>query len=145
MILVSHDRWLLDRVATAILSFEPEGRIEFHVGNYSDYRERRPRRTRGKPASRSQAPKTVSATAQKAKKSTQPKRLNSAERRELEGLPDEIESAEAEVGRLQTALADPETYQGDGRRGAMLREELELAEAAVERLSARWEALEVRA
>jgi ATP-binding cassette subfamily F protein uup len=142
-IIVSHDRWLLDRVATSILSFESDGRIEFHVGNYSDYRERQPRSAREKKPAKSISPK---AEAKRASRSNQESaRLNSSERLELEGLPDAIESAESEVSRLQTALADPEIYQGDGSRATELRQGLEKAEQDVERLSARWEALEARA
>ncbi|MDX1664446.1 MAG: energy-dependent translational throttle protein EttA [Candidatus Promineifilaceae bacterium] len=36
-IVVSHDRWFLDRVATHILAFEGEGRVTFFEGNWSDY------------------------------------------------------------------------------------------------------------
>jgi ATP-binding cassette subfamily F protein uup len=42
-LIVSHDRWFLDRVATSILAFERDGdgKVELHRGNYSDYREKR--------------------------------------------------------------------------------------------------------
>ncbi len=40
-IVVSHDRFFLDRVATHILSFEEEGRARFWEGNYETYHERR--------------------------------------------------------------------------------------------------------
>ena len=36
-IIVSHDRWFLDRVATHILAFEGNSQIYWSVGNYSDY------------------------------------------------------------------------------------------------------------
>ena len=145
-IIVSHDRWLLDRVATSILSFEPDGRVEYHVGNYSDYRERQPRAAREKKVVKSASPSAAGKRARvSAGEPVRPKQLNSSERRELEGLPDAIESAEAEVGRLQIALADPEIYQREGNRAAELRGELEKAEKDVERLSTRWEALESRA
>ncbi len=36
-VIVSHDRWFLDRVATHILAFEGPGQVEFTVGNWSDY------------------------------------------------------------------------------------------------------------
>ena len=36
-IVVSHDRWFLDRVATHILAFEEDGQVAFHIGNWSDY------------------------------------------------------------------------------------------------------------
>jgi sulfate-transporting ATPase len=38
-IIISHDRWFLDRICTHIISFEGEGRVEFYDGNYSEYEE----------------------------------------------------------------------------------------------------------
>ena len=34
---ISHDRWFLDRVATHILDYRDEGKINFYEGNYTDY------------------------------------------------------------------------------------------------------------
>lgn len=36
-VVVSHDRWFLDRIATHILSFEGDGKVVFYQGSYSDY------------------------------------------------------------------------------------------------------------
>ena len=38
---VSHDRWFLDRIATHILAFEGEGIVNWFEGNYQDYHENR--------------------------------------------------------------------------------------------------------
>lgn len=38
-VVISHDRWFLDRVATHILAFEGESKVYWHEGNYSDYEE----------------------------------------------------------------------------------------------------------
>jgi sulfate-transporting ATPase len=38
---ISHDRWFLDRIATHILAYEDDGGVVFHEGNYSDYEEER--------------------------------------------------------------------------------------------------------
>jgi ATP-binding cassette ChvD family protein len=43
-IVVSHDRWFLDRIATHILAFEGESRVEWFQGNYGDYEADRKRR-----------------------------------------------------------------------------------------------------
>ena len=43
-VLISHDRWFLDRVATHILSFEGESTVVWYDGNYSEYEEDRKRR-----------------------------------------------------------------------------------------------------
>jgi len=36
-LVISHDRWFIDRLATHILSFEDEGEVVFFEGNYQDY------------------------------------------------------------------------------------------------------------
>jgi ATP-binding cassette ChvD family protein len=41
---ISHDRWFLDRVATHILAYEDDGSVIFHEGNFSDYEEDRVKR-----------------------------------------------------------------------------------------------------
>ncbi len=46
---ISHDRWFLDRVATHILAFEDSGEVVFHEGNYGDYEEDFRRRTGSEP------------------------------------------------------------------------------------------------
>jgi len=44
IIIVSHDRWFLDRIATHILAFEGDSEVIFHEGNYSDYEAERKKR-----------------------------------------------------------------------------------------------------
>ena len=41
---ISHDRWFLDRIATHILSFEGDSHVEFFQGNYHEYEEDKKRR-----------------------------------------------------------------------------------------------------
>ncbi len=43
-VVVSHDRWFLDRIATHILAFEGDGQVYFFDGNYSEYEENKKRR-----------------------------------------------------------------------------------------------------
>ncbi|HSH04716.1 MAG TPA: energy-dependent translational throttle protein EttA [Anaerolineae bacterium] len=43
-LIISHDRWFLDRVATHILAFEGESEVVWHIGAYSDYEEARRQR-----------------------------------------------------------------------------------------------------
>jgi sulfate-transporting ATPase len=44
LVVVSHDRWFLDRIATHIVAFEGESRVVWHEGNYSEYEEARRQR-----------------------------------------------------------------------------------------------------
>lgn len=39
VLVISHDRWFIDRLATHILSFEDEGQVVFFEGNFADYEE----------------------------------------------------------------------------------------------------------
>ena len=43
-VVISHDRWFLDRIATHILAFEGDSKVEYFDGNYSEYEEDRKRR-----------------------------------------------------------------------------------------------------
>ncbi|GFI14488.1 energy-dependent translational throttle protein EttA [Muribaculaceae bacterium] len=47
-VVVSHDRWFLDRICTHILSFEGDGQVVFFEGSYSDYEEYKKRQNGGK-------------------------------------------------------------------------------------------------
>jgi ATPase subunit of ABC transporter with duplicated ATPase domains len=42
---ISHDRWFIDRIATHILAFEGDGQVYFFEGNYSDYEAKKEERT----------------------------------------------------------------------------------------------------
>ncbi|WP_147821340.1 energy-dependent translational throttle protein EttA [Salidesulfovibrio onnuriiensis] len=44
VMVISHDRWFLDRIATHIIAFEGDSQVIFHEGNYSDYEEDRKKR-----------------------------------------------------------------------------------------------------
>ena len=47
-VVVSHDRWFLDRICTHILSFEGDGKVVFYEGSYSDYEEYKKAQNGGK-------------------------------------------------------------------------------------------------
>ncbi len=51
-VVVSHDRWFLDRICTHILSFEGDGNVVFYEGSYSDYEEFKKAHNDGKEPSR---------------------------------------------------------------------------------------------
>ena len=149
-IIVSHDRWFLDRVATSILAFEGDGRVELHSGNYSEYRARTLERRRSDRAD--SADSRASARAEQPRgtvgdrPAARPRKLGYKERRELEGLLDVIDAAESEAVSIETRLADPASYKRDGQIGeiAVLKASLETAQARVAQLTDRWEELEGR-
>jgi ATPase subunit of ABC transporter with duplicated ATPase domains len=44
VVVISHDRWFLDRIATHILAFEGDSQITWFEGDYSDYEKDRKKR-----------------------------------------------------------------------------------------------------
>jgi ATP-binding cassette subfamily F protein uup len=145
-LIVSHDRWFLDRLATSILAFEGAGVVRHYQGNYSDSREAAARND-AVAAQLERAERTATAVA--ANKATaasrgapRARKLTYAERQELEGLLPAIEQAESKVADLEARLADPAVYANRGDAVKELLGALDEARTLVERLTARWEELE---
>ncbi|MBW2722745.1 MAG: ABC-F family ATP-binding cassette domain-containing protein [Deltaproteobacteria bacterium] len=145
-LIVCHDRWFLDRVATSILAFEGDGRVDLHRGNYSEYREKRTAEEKRETAGR----RSVAAGDRRkqkpaAKADLAPARkLTFKEQKELDGLFERIEAAEAEAEAIGARLADPETYKGGDVDVSRLGDELEAARELAVELTTRWEELEAR-
>jgi ATP-binding cassette subfamily F protein uup len=153
VLLVTHDRYFLDKVATAILAFEGEGRATRYPGNYEMYRTLKDQaetarkeqvRDAALAAAHPESAKRsvegrASASAERPRK---PGKLTFKEQRELEGMEAAILEAETRQTALEATLSDPATYQQDGAAIATLRADLDAAAAEVERLYARWQELE---
>jgi ATP-binding cassette subfamily F protein uup len=139
-LIISHDRWFLDRVATSILVFDGEGHAELNAGNYSDWKERTA--ARELPAEPARARPAIVTKPPVAK--PRAKKLSFQEKRELEGLLAAVTNAEAEVAAVEKILADPETYRSRGDEVGALQRDLAHHQAEVERLMERWEELEAR-
>jgi ATP-binding cassette subfamily F protein uup len=149
VLLVTHDRYFLDKVATSILAFEGDGRAVKYAGNYAMYRRLKEQAERAalEPAAGPVRPPRGAAVgpprpAEPPPRAGKSRRLGFKEQRELEGMEAAILSAEGRKGVAEAALADPATYQQGGAAVAGWRAELEAAGAEVERLYARWQELE---
>jgi len=143
LLLVSHDRALLDNVVTSTLVFEGDGIVRDYVGGYEDWLRQRPRPVEPAPAPKSSAPATQAAEPKSKPKRTSDK-LSFKETRELAELPGRIESLEQEQSDLHARLADPALYQGDGAEVVTVKARLETVDAELEAAYARWEALAAR-
>jgi ATP-binding cassette subfamily F protein uup len=139
-LIVSHDRYFLDRVATKILAFEGEGRVTVYAGNYSDYREQRA-------APQPETKRDVDKSARKKKGATPTKgeKLSYKEKNELERIVTDIERAETAVAEVEKLLQDPSLYaeRADEVPAVVARQD-EL-QTELERLMARWMELEAKA
>jgi ATP-binding cassette subfamily F protein uup len=143
VIVVSHDRWFLDRVATSILAFEGDGAVIHYPGNYTMYRVLKEKAERERAAPLERAP-TAAPSAPAARAEAPKKGLSYAERLELETILDKISAAEERAGALESTLADPSFYTERAAEAGQVRTDLEAAQAEVARLIARWEDLEAR-
>jgi ATP-binding cassette subfamily F protein uup len=134
LILVSHDRYLLDTVANGVLVLG-EGAPSFYA-DFAQWEEsRRPAapignvKTVGKPAA-IVAPRPG---------------LTSAERRELARMEETIQAAEEKVAQIEAQMNAPQIATDAAALRSLWEVDLPAAKAAVERLYSRWEALEARA
>ncbi|MEM1360135.1 MAG: ATP-binding cassette domain-containing protein [Pseudomonadota bacterium] len=109
VVLVSHDRDFLDRIATTTLAFEGRGQIVVYPGGWSDYQRQKPSvdKEPGKPASKPAAVTESSTPKSQDRKSA---KLTFSEQHRLKALPEEIDRLEAEIAKLQVLLADPDLF-----------------------------------
>ena len=140
LLLVSHDRTFLNNVVTSTIVFE-EGTIRQYVGGYDDWRAAVERRNSDQSST---AVKSESRTAvpKKAKDSATERKLSYKEKRELESLPEKIESLETQIAELHAAMGEPDYYQKNGDAIAADAERLKNAESELSDSYARWEELE---
>jgi ATP-binding cassette subfamily F protein uup len=145
VLLVTHDRYFLDKVATSILAFEGDGRVVRYEGNYAMYRRLKDQADAARaaeaptPAPKKEAPASQSSEASKPVR--KPGKLSYKEQRELEGMEAAIEAAESRKAELEAKLADPAVY-SSATKVPELQRELEAATTEVDRLYARWQELQ---
>ncbi|RNC67765.1 MAG: ABC transporter ATP-binding protein [Desulfuromonadales bacterium] len=144
VLMVTHDRFFLDKVATGILAFEGEGTVTFTEGNYTLYRELKAqdRAARGEVGAARSGNSVEKAGIPREK--PRKRGLTFAERQELERVEAEIERLELCKGEVETALADPAAYAGVAGGVAGISAEFARLEAELEVLLGRWEELEVK-
>jgi len=141
VLLVSHDRDFIDRVATATVALEGQGRATAYPGGWSDYAAQRGVAA----AERDARPNTpVPGTPKpEARRSRDP--LTFTERKRLEELPAEIARLEGEIAKLTAFLAQDGIFLREpekARRGADLLAE---RQAALAKAEEDWLALEEKA
>ena len=137
VLLVSHDRYFLNRVCTGILAFEKDLQLTHHVGNYDYYMSKR-------------AERLVDNTDKKESRAAphifhnKPKihKLKWKEERELKGMEDNILFVEQEIEELNALFMDPNFYKESHEKVKEAEDKLKIAQLKRDRLYARWEELE---
>jgi ABC transport system ATP-binding/permease protein len=142
VLVVSHDRYFLDRICDQIVAFEPDG-LHVQPGNYSYYLEKRKER-------QARLANQAEFTASRIRK-TDPdtkvkpeaaRRLSYKEQQELAGMEELILKRESEAEEVEKALSDPDFYAKRAEEAGKLAAELEVMRADIAGLYSRWEELE---
>lgn len=171
VLVVSHDRYFLDRICDQIVAFE-DGVVFSQPGNFSYYLEKRVEREQRRKALAAayeagvdsgaakaranasasgngkagvQAGAQASGTAKGSGKGSgpaKPRKLTFKEQRELEGMEVAIQAGEMRVAELEAVLGDPNFYATRAAEAPKILSDLETARADVAKLYARWEELE---
>lgn len=105
VILVSHDRDFLDRVATTTIAMEGNGNATVYAGGWTDYLAQR-----GTVVQETTKPVETAKSVEKPKSDTRKNGLSFTEKHRLEELPSVIDKITAEIAKLEELMADPELF-----------------------------------
>ncbi|MFH1195754.1 MAG: ABC-F family ATP-binding cassette domain-containing protein [bacterium] len=136
VVVVSHDRYFLNRVCNGILAFEDNGEVHFSEGNYDYYIEKKNKRMNKNKI------ENVITKKEDTRVKTKVKKLSWKETKELETIEEDIMNAEAEVERVEAIFSSPDYYEKYATKTNELNQQLEQAKAKVSKLYRRWEELE---
>ncbi len=136
VVVVSHDRFFLNRVCNGILAFEGNGKIYFSEGNYDYYSEKRKRKIVQEESLEKKEKKEDSRVKAKIKK------LTWKEAKELETIEESIVNAESEVERIEAIFSSPDFYEKFATQTNELNLQLKEEKEKIKNLFTRWEELE---
>ncbi|GFO54366.1 ABC transporter ATP-binding protein [Geomonas sp. Red276] len=140
VLMVTHDRFFLDKVATGVLAFEGNGVVTFYEGNYTEYRERKEAAAKAAAApARAEKREAQAPAVEKPKKG-----LSYKEKIELEQVEVKIAGMEDEFARVQAMLADPSCYASVAGGIAAITADYGRLESELATAYARWEELETK-
>jgi ATP-binding cassette subfamily F protein uup len=142
VIVVSHDRDFLDRVATAILWAEGNGRFTEYAGGFSDAVAQRGEEMKAKAKATAAQARPKSRDADAPRPSEQ-KKLSFKDKHALETLPARMDAARLRIEQVKTTLADPGLYARDPKKFGALTEELGKASTELTEMEDRWLELEI--
>ena len=145
VLVVSHDRDFLDRVATSVIMAEGDGHWTEYAGGYSDMVAQRgtgvaaravPARDRPAPDKPAFRPASLAPTAPKPQ-------LSFKDKHALETLPKQIKALEIDIATLQAILADPKLYTRDPAEFERASRSLTAKQAERAKAEERWLELEI--
>ena len=143
-IVVSHDRYFLNRVCTAILAFEGQGIVRYQTGNYDYYLEKQ-RGHQAKPVGDKRdagKSKAVNPATESQGDSVPPRKLSYNEQREFDAMEESITISEEELAQLETEFAQPDFYLRHKEDWQDLEAKQKATRGRIGELYIRWEELE---
>ena len=143
VLLVSHDRDFLDRVATTTVAMEGDGRAVVYAGGWTDYRAQR-----GQPAAETVTASVGKPLGNKGKLSaaaTRKSALSFTEKHRLEALPGLMDALAGEIAKLEELLADPTLFSRDQPRFAKASALLVTRQTALAKAEEEWLSLSDKA
>jgi len=145
VLLVSHDRSFLDNIVTHCLVFEGNGKISESIGGYSDWFAEKQVLTPQKQNTTSpKKEKKKAAKPANPPSNNQQKKLSYKEQRELDQLPEKLESLEQQIDDLQTVMSQADFYKQSADEISQAQQQLADLESKLEQTYQRWESLEER-
>ena len=141
IILVSHDRDFLDRVAATTIAMEGDGRATVYAGGWTDYRTQRGAQDANDEGMQKSVSKPRPAGGKKEKSTT----LSFTERHRLAELPEVIARIEAEIAKLEELMADPELFTREPVKFRKATEALTTRQKALATAEEEWMDLEEKA
>lgn len=136
IMIVSHDRDFLDKIVTSVIYMKGDGKVEEHVGSYSDLIEHLSRRE--PPATPNKTKPAAAKNNGSPKREPARGRLSYNQQRLLAVLPEQIAQTEKEIEQIRADLSDPELYQNDADRFFALTDRLEELEQKKEADENQW-------
>jgi ATP-binding cassette subfamily F protein uup len=140
VMVVSHDRYFLNRVCNGILALEGNGEIYYSEGGYDYYIEKKKKREAEKEDLKTKEKKTL--VTNEGRNKSKPKKLSYKDALELEQIEEKIIVAESEVERVEKIFTSPDFFEKYAERTNELTQQLEEAKAEVRKLYDRWDELE---
>ena len=142
LLLVSHDRTFLDNIVTSTLVFEGKGKFGEYAGGYEDWvrYQQLNAASRIEPKLPSPASEVVSRAQEK--RGNRTRKLSYKEERELEALPEKIETLESEQSELHIRMGEADFYRQSPDKITTALERLEAVKIELEQCYARWQSLE---
>jgi len=143
LVLISHDRTFLNRIVTQVLVFEGEGKVSDYVGGYEDWMSNKVSDNSNPDNSK---PENMADIEPETPVKTTKKKMSYKDQKELEELPEKIETLENLIDEIQGLLAHPDTYKSESGSApgkiTELQNDLEVKQEQLGECYKRWEELD---